>query len=407
MHRTVWLTGLVSFCTDISTQMIQPLLPLFLANALKTPVAAIGVIEGAGDATASLLRAYAGRASDRLGRRKELMLLGYGVSNLVRPLFAFSTSWLHVLLIRFADRVGKGLRAAPRDALIADVTPEDQRGRAYGLHQAFDRLGEALGPLAASALLVLYHNDYRATFLWSIAPAALAMVFLSLVREEPRPGGDGGSESNSPPQANSAPSLVQKALTGGVRWNAPLVRLLLASGLFALGNSADAFLVLRAQEAGIAERWIPIAYFVYKMTASLLAVPAGVLSDKIGRRRVLLVGYLVFALIYAGFALASAAWQIWPLFAVYGVYLAATKGVERAFVADLAPAGSRGAALGRYNSIAGLMALPASIVTGLLWDIAGSAPALLTSAALAFVAAIALTGVRPAGPAPGETGLKA
>lgn len=394
LHPTVILASLVSLLTDISSEMIVPILPLFLVGALRTPVVVIGVIEGVAEATAGLLKVYSGWLSDRIGRRKPLMLAGYGLSNLIKPVFALTTAWPQVLAIRFADRVGKGIRTAPRDALIADVTDPAVRGRAYGLHQALDRLGEAIGPLAAFAVLALTGDNYRLAFLGSAVPAALAMAVLALVRDPGR--ARAAAPATAVPPAAAPPLLSLRGL------DRPLLVLIAVATLFALGNSSDAFLILRARELGMGARWVPLAYLTVKLAASLAAIPLGRLSDRAGRRGVLAGGYAVFGASYIGFALAGGPAAAWALFAVYGLYLAGTKGVERAFISDLAPGSRRGTALGAFAACTGAAALPASLLTGLLWERFGSGAALGASGALGLLAAVALLALVRPGPGGGR-----
>ena len=370
--RNVVVAGLVSLFTDISSEMIYPVLPLFLMNVLGAGAATVGLIEGIGEATASLLKVFSGWLSDRSGRRKPLMLIGYGLSDLTKPLLALTAAWPQVLAIRFADRFGKGLRGAPRDALIADATPPAVRGKAFGFHRAMDTTGAAIGPLAAFGMLALFANDYRLVFAVAAIPGVLAVLILAFALRERRPGGHDGA----------APRL------GFASLGRDYVVFVLIATLFAIGNSSDAFLILRAQDLGVAAALVPLAYFGFNIVHAVLAMPLGSLSDRVGRRGVIVAGYLVFAAVYVGFALAAQPWLVWPLFAAYGAYYALTEGVQRAYVTDLVPAQRRGSALGTFNAITGAAALPASIVGGLLWQEVAPAATFYYGAAFAALAAL-------------------
>lgn len=370
--RNVVVVGLVSLFTDISSEMISPILPLFLMNVLGAGAATVGLIEGLGEATASLLKMISGWISDRMGRRKPLMLIGYGLSDLTKPLLALAAAWPQVLAIRFADRFGKGVRGAPRDALIADSAPPAVRGKAFGFHRAMDTVGAAIGPLIAFGVLSLSANNYRVAFVVASIPGMLAVLILTLALREGGPAGRQGA-----PVRLGFASLGRDYLvfTG-------------VATLFALGNSSDAFLILRAQDLGLATALVPLAYFGFNLVYALLAIPLGSLSDRIGRRRVITVGYLVFAGVYLGFALAGHAWPVWPLFAAYGAYYALTEGVQRAYVTDLVPAEQRGAALGTFNAATGAAMLPASLIGGLLWQEVAPAATFCYGAAFAAMAAL-------------------
>ncbi len=371
--RNVAALGLVSLFTDAGSEMIYPLLPVFLTTTLGLGTAAIGLIEGVAESTASLLRLVSGWLSDRLGRRKALVLVGYGLSSLTRPLIGLAGAGWQVLLLRFADRLGKGIRGAPRDALIAAVTAEANRGKAYGFHRAMDHLGAAIGPLLATGLLVAFALDYRTLFLLAGVPGVLAVATVVFAVRDVRP-----------------PTAARPA-AGPVPARAPLdrrvVSLLGCITLFTLGNSSDAFLLLRARDIGLRVELLPILWFVHHVVKALASMPAGAWSDRIGRPRVILIGWCLYALTYLGMAAASAGWHIWGLFVVYGVYFALTEGVERALVADLAPPEARGTAFGAYAMAVGIGALPASLLTGFLWQAWGPAVALGTGTAIALAAA--------------------
>ncbi len=371
LPRTVKTLGLVSLLNDASSEMIYPLLPAFLTATLGAGPAFLGLVEGIAEAVAAAGKIVAGRVSDGLPRRKPLVVLGYGLASLVRPLIALATAPWHVLAIRFADRMGKGARGAPRDALLAEVTPAAQRGRAFGFHRAMDHLGATLGPLLASAVL-FFQNDLRLVFALASIPALASLVLLVVgVEEEAR---------TSRPVGAAKDGQVGPAL-----W-----RYFLVLAVFTLGNSSDAFLLLRAQEAGIGLALLPLLWTFHHVVKAAASTPAGSLSDRIGRRRTIVAGWAVYGLCYAGFAVAASPLAIWLLFAVYGSFHALTEGPERALVADLTAAETRGRAFGLYHAVTGAMLLPASVLTGALWQRFGAGPALGVGATLAAVAACGL-----------------
>lgn len=362
LPRNVWVLTAVSFLTDISSEMIVHLIPLFLANVLGARTITIGLIEGVAETTASLVKILSGRLSDRLGRRKWLTVAGYGLSAAAKPFLALANSWQGVFAVRFVERTGKGIRTAPRDALIADSITPARRGLAFGVQRAGDTAGAALGILAAMAVvwwaqgaeLALARETFQ-TLVWlSVIPAALAVLLLVVgVREERRPGV--GGEAARP--------------AGGLP--APFKRYLLVVVIFTLGNSADAFLLLRAQERGVSILGVLALLVLMNAIYSVVSGPAGSLSDRVGRKRLLAGGWALYALVYLGFAAAQAAWQLLLLFALYGLYYGLTEGVAKAAVADLVPGAARGAAYGWFNGAIGVAALPASLIAGLLWQGAG------------------------------------
>jgi MFS family permease len=373
LPRTVKALGAVSLLTDASSEMIYPLLPAFVTGTLAAGPAFLGAIEGVAEATASLLKLVSGRLSDRLPRRKPLVLLGYGLSSVVRPLVGLATAPWHVLAVRFLDRFGKGTRGAPHDALVADVTPAEARGRAFGFHRAMDHTGAVLGPLLASALLLVL-GDLRTVFLLAAVPAAACMVVLALsVREEAR---------RREPVAAAPPGVAPASPA--------FKRYLLVLALFAFGNSSDVFLLLRAQDAGVALAAVPLLWSFHHVVKAATSTWAGTLSDRFGRRRAIVAGWGVYALAYAGFAVAAGPLATWVLFAVYGLYHAATEGPERALVADLAGPEAKGRAFGLYHAVTGAMLLPGNLVTGWLWQAHGAATALGLGATCALAASIGL-----------------
>jgi MFS family permease len=376
-YRNVWVAGVVSLLTDISSEMLVPVLPLFLANVLGAPAGAIGLIEGAAETTASLMKAFSGWFSDRIGKRKPLMVLGYGFSNVLKPLMGFATVWGQVFAVRLADRFGKGLRGAPRDALIADSSLPEERGKAFGLHRAMDTIGAAIGPLLAWLILLHRPSAYSQVFWWAAVPGLLAVLALVFLRET----GTG---------AKQASPVARSWNLGFGRLSPQLRRFILVGVLFAVGNSSDAFLILRSQNLGLAAALVPLAYFTFNMSYALLSYPAGILSDRVGRKPVMVGGFLAFALIYFGFGRATAGWMSWPLFLLYGLYYAGTEGIQKAYIADHSGPEQRGTAIGVYNALTGLAALPASLVAGLLWDRVGPAMPFYLGSGTAALAALLL-----------------
>lgn len=371
LPKAVVAFGGVSLLNDISSEMIYPLLPLFL-KGLGASVAFIGLFEGIAETTASLLKLFSGWLADRIGRHRALAFLGYGLASLTRPIMALTTAPAQVLALRFVDRVGKGIRTAPRDALIAHAAPPEQRGTAFGFHRMMDNLGAAVGPLLASAILLFAPENYRLVFLLASVPALVSLaVFYWGV----------------PPIATAHCSVARSPLSGArALWRGRFGRFLLCVLVFTLGNSSDAFLLLRAQQAGVSEVWIPLLWSVLNVVRSLLSTPAGMLADGWGRERLLLCGWLLYAGVYAGFAFVGQAWQAVVLFGGYALYYALTEGAERALVADLAPAEMRGQAYGLFHFIVGMGMLPASLLFGALWQWGGASVAFLTGAGLALLA---------------------
>lgn len=382
LPRNVWAALGTSFLTDISSEMIFNLVPLFLANVLGASTAVIGLIDGIAETTSSLLKAVSGWLSDRLGSRKWLAVSGYGLSALAKPLLYFAASWPGVLAVRFADRAGKGIRTAPRDALIADSVGPQQRGIAFGLHRAGDTAGAVVGLLIALLVVLATQAQAltldRATFqmlvLVSVIPGALGVIVLAL----------GAREVARGPRAAGA-RLTFGALSGDFK------RFLLVIGVFTLGNSSDAFLILRAQERGLSVAGVLAMLLTFNLLYAVFSGPLGALSDRVGRRWLLVGGWLVYGALYLGFAAAADAWQVWALFALYGLYYAAAEGTAKAFVADLVPPAQRGTAYGFYNATVGLMALPASVLAGALWQGIGGWPGFGPAAPFIAGAGLALT----------------
>lgn len=373
LGRNVYVLAAVSFFTDVSSEMIYPLLPVFLTTMLGASAGFIGAIEGAAESTASLLKLASGWWSDRVRRRKPLVVAGYALASAMRPLVALARTAGDVLAIRVADRVGKGLRNAPRDALIADSVDPSVRGRAFGFRHAADNAGALLGPLIAFALLQWGDVSLRTVFWLAAIPGAIAVVVAIVgVREVAK---------------TSAPAKKTELRAGmGRRFWMFLVVIF----VFTLGNSTDAFLLLRAQQLGVPIALAPILWAVLHLVKSASNVPGGALSDRIGRRPTLIMGWLVYAAVYFFFARATQAWHAWALFAVYGVYFGLVEGAQLALIADVAPADRRGAAYGWYHLAIGVGALPASILFGVLWDRFGSGVAFSVGAAFALAAAVGL-----------------
>jgi MFS family permease len=388
LPRNVWAVSLTSFFMDISSEMVINLLPLYLLNVLGARTSVIGLIEGIAEATSSLLKLFSGWFSDRLRARKWLAVAGYGLSTLVKPWFYFASTWEAVALIRWADRVGKGIRTAPRDALVADSVSEKQRGLAFGFQRAADTAGATVGLLIALLVVWLVQSNasllskyaFQAVVLFSLAPALLAVLVLAIgARDVPITG------------QRPAPRLALKAL------GRPFIAFILIVGLFELGNSSDAFLILRAQNLGLSVTGVLGMLIVFNLVYTLVSGPAGALSDRIGRRKLVISGWLIYAAIYLGFGLAQTAVAVVLLYILYGLYYGLAYGTSKALIADLVGEQVRGTAYGTYNAMLGIMDFPASLIAGILWQGVGawagfgpSAP-FLFGAVLALVACLLLT----------------
>jgi MFS family permease len=383
LGRNVLALTLVSFFTDVSSEMIYPLLPIFLTGTLGASASFVGAIEGAAETTSSILKLASGWWSDRIQRRKPLVVFGYALASTMRPLVAFARSPTEVLLIRLSDRVGKGIRNAPRDALIADSIHPSIRGRAFGFQRAGDHAGGIVGPLIAFALLAWWAVPMRQVFLLAAVPGALAVAVVMLgVKEPPRHRIERGgwrveTAGLSPPSTfHPLPSTFWSTLA--------------VIFIFTLGNSTDAFLLLRATQLGVPAALAPVLWAVLHVVKALSSTPGGALSDRVGRRPALIAGWLLYAAVYGGFAVASEAWHAWALFAMYGMFFGLTEGTERALVADIVPPERRGSAFGWYHLAVGLGMFPASVLFGVLWDRAGAPTAFLVGAALSLAAALGL-----------------
>lgn len=378
----MFILGIVSFLTDVSSEMVYPLVPLFLTSVLGAPVAAVGLIEGLAESGASLFKTAGGWASDRLRTRRPLVLAGYVLSAAAKPLLAAAYVWPVALLVRFGDRTGKGIRTAPRDALVADVTPLELRGRAFGFHRAADTLGAVVGPAVALGLLALFADNFRLIFILAFIPAVAGVALVALVRERPPSTADAG-----------------EGRSGWRELGAGYYAFLAISLVFALGNSSDVFLLLRAKDVGLGNSQVVLSYMLFNLVYAALAMPAGIASDRLGRRNVIGLGFAVFAAVYFGFALAGGGAVIWPLFAVYGLYMALTEGVGRAFVSDFVPSERRATALGLYQGAMGAMVLLSSVIAGALWDAVDPAAPFFLGGAAALVALALLIAALPARPA--------
>jgi len=382
VKRPVFVLGVVSFLTDVSSEMVYPLVPLFLTSTLGAPLVAVGLIEGVAESAASLFKAAGGWLSDRMRLRRPLVIAGYALSAACKPLMAAAYVWPVALLVRFGDRTGKGIRTAPRDALVADVTPPELRGRAFGFHRAADTLGAVAGPAAALGLLAAFHDNFRPVFIIAFAPALAGVALLALVKERP-------------PRA----AVAGAAVAGWRELGAGFYVFLAVSLLFALGNSSDAFLLLRAKDLGLGNTEVVLTYIVFNLVYAVAAMPAGIASDRLGRRRVIGLGFAIFAAVYAGFGLAGDGAAVWPLFAVYGLYMAMTEGVGRALVTDFVPSERRATALGLYQGAMGAMVLLSSVIAGALWDTVGPSAPFFLGGATAVAALVLLMVALPRSPA--------
>jgi MFS family permease len=372
----------VSLLTDASSEIIAPLLPLFLVGTLGTSVQMVGVIEGAAEAVASLLKLASGWWSDRVARRKPLIVAGYTIASLVRPFVAVAQSSGQVLLIRLTDRVGKGIRGAPRDALIAESTQPAHRGRAFGFHRASDHFGAVIGPLIALACLNWWHLPVRQVFWVAAVPGALAVLVALVFVTDSTPRHTYTNKTQLVAPAAPLPRAFWQVV-------APVV-------LFTLGNSTDAFLLLRASQLGVATPLIPLLWVALHVVKSASSTPGGALSDRLGRKPLIVSGWGLYALVYAGFAFAHTTWHAWVLFAVYGVVFGLTEGTEKAMIADVVGAEHRGTAFGWYQGLVGAAALPASVLFGAVWQHWSSATAFGMGALLALAASawLALVPIR-------------
>jgi MFS family permease len=397
LPRNVVAISFVSLLNDASSEIIYPMLPAFLALALGASPKAIGVVEGVAESVSSLLKLFSGYFSDRTGRRKGLVVFGYGLASVVRPLLALATTWHQVLAVRFTDRVGKGMRSAPRDAMIADAAPPAERGLAFGFHRAMDHGGAVLGPLIGLALLWLVAADprtptaadYSTIFLFASVPALLAMIVLIFAVRETHARAakakDEGVREGTPAPAAGRMRLTLRGFDANFKWFLVLV------ALFTLSNSTDAFLIRRAQMAGVSTgQGTLLLWSALHLSKVVSSVVGGDLSDRLGRKTLIVAGWLLYAAVYLGFAYVSTPVGAWSLFLIYGVYFGLAEGAEKALVADLVSPGQRGTAYGLYNLAFGVTVLPASLLMGALWDTWGPETAFYVSAAIGSTAALLL-----------------
>jgi MFS family permease len=426
LDRNVFWAGVSSFFMDVSSEMVYSLVPIFLSSVLHVNRAVIGVIEGVAETTASTLKMGAGWLSDKLGKRKPLMLFGYSVSTLSRPLLALANGWGMVLGSRFVDRFGKGVRTAPRDAIVADSCEKKELGRSFGFHRAMDQFGAVLGPGIAWLVLTLQPGGYRTVFWISIVPGALCVLVIALFIKDRKRGASAGAVA--PPEATAlgvpcapaeavrvkaTPAAVtldesgaSPAKGGSRRLRGPLLAYLVVTGVFALGNSSDAFLILRTSDLfnqhfspAMAIALIPVVYMMFNFVYSALSIPAGLLADRVGRRKLALVGFAVFAGAYAWMAMAKSQAAAWGVFAVYGVYMGIADGNGRALLAEFSSGERRGTAFGAYHMVVGLGALPASVIAGILYErVSPAAPFWLGAGAAALAGVMMLVMV----PEPGR-----
>lgn len=386
LPQAVWLLGWVSLATDAASESIYPLIPFFLTQVLGAGAVSLGIVEGAAEAANSILKIVSGRVADRSRAKRPLVLAGYGLSSAIRPFIALARTWPQVFFIRLFDRVGKGVRGAPRDAMLAGWATPTNRGKVFGFHQGMDNFGAVVGPALATLFLLVRPGHYRTLFALTVVPGAVAVGLILLVREP-------------------ASTLVRNGPSGADvhRKRPPLPRrfhrFVAVLSLFALGNSSDAFLLLRLTDAAGSARFVPLMWAGLHVVKTAVSIVGGSWSDRIGRRAVIAIGWLVYAIVYAGFAMATTLPALLAWFFVYGFYFGFTEGTEKALVADLAPAESRGAAFGIYNAVIGIGALAASVVFGVIWKLSGPAAAFGFGAVLALVATVLLFVVVPA---PGE-----
>jgi len=369
-NRNIIFTGLTSFLTDTSVKMVYSVMPMFLMSlgASKTSLA---VIEGIAESTASLVKALSGFWSDRVGKNKPFMLIGYGLSALIIPLYTFVVSPMQVLYLRFVERFGKGIRTAPRDSLIAGSVTNGETGRSFGLQKAMDNSGAIVGPLAAFVLLIFFPENYRLIFLLAGIPAVLSILVIILGIKEAK---------------RDQESLFKKFHFKD--FPAKFYLFLVIVFVFTLGNSTDALLMVKANEVGVKVAFIPLVYMITSIVAVLFAIPVGSLSDRIGKEKILIAGYLIYAIVYYGFGVTSHAGAIVALFAMYGLYSAATDGIQKAFISDITDKNRQGTGLGIYNALLGITLLPASLIAGVLYDKVNSRVPFYFGAAMALVSAV-------------------
>ncbi|WP_446898434.1 MFS transporter [Clostridium sp. LBM24168] len=370
IERNIFFTGITSFLTDTTTKMIYSIMPIFLMSicASKTEVS---LIEGIAESTASILKAVSGWWSDKIGKNKPFMVMGYSFTAILSPLFSIVTSPLQVLAIRFSERVGKGIRTAPRDSLVAASSSDSEKGKNFGFHKAMDNSGAILGPLFAFIILSAFPNDYRKVFIFSALPGILGLLTIIFFVKETKKSKDILPENISLKDFSTKYYMF-----------------LVIVFIFTLGNSTDALLLVKANDIGIQALFIPLVYLIFNSVSVIFAVPMGVLSDKFGRERLIIFGYLLYSIIYFNFGRTSNKILLILLFALYGIYSAATDGIQKALVSDLIDKNKRGTGLGIYNSLIGITLLPASLIAGILYDKINNSAPFYFGSAMALIAAI-------------------
>lgn len=386
LHHNIFFLGLVSLLTDTSSEMIFTLVPLFVTNVLGAGALAVGLIGGLSESFDAIFRIFSGRISDRLQKRKILAVIGYGLSTVVKPFMLLASAWGSVLGIRFGDRLGKGIRTSPRDALIADSVGAETRGKGFGIHRAMDTAGAVLGLVIAVVIIYsiqgggldLTRDTYRWMVIVGVVPAFLAVLTLLICVHEK------GLIKRIDVQTTPKPDMAKSGFSHQFKV------FLVIMGIFTLGNSSDFFVILRAQNLDVSVLNITLMLVVFNVTYAVISTPAGMLSDRIGRKRVIIVGWTIYGLVYLGFALSASIWHIWLLFAFYGIYYGIVEGVAKAFVADLVPAERRGTAYGYFQGVVGLTLLPASVLAGWLWDTVSPATPFYLGAGLALLAMLGL-----------------
>lgn len=369
--KNVVVLGIVSLFMDISSEMIYPLIPIFLSDVLLASKTSIGVIEGIAESTASILKIFSGWFSDKKGKRKAIIFWGYGISVFSRPILAVASSWLHVLTYRFTDRFGKGVRTSPRDAIIADSTDKRILGKAFGFHRSMDAVGAMIGPAIAFSLMAIFHSSIRSVFWISIIPGVLALLtVLFFVKDVTR---------------HNSKSETKISLKG---FDKRFKAFLLIAAIFTLGRTSDAFLILRAQELGVNAASIPLMYLVFNFVSASLSTPAGIVADRIGRPKTILISYILFSFLFIGFAVATHNIHAWFLFIFYGLFVAINEGVQRAYVATVINPEIKATGYGIYHAVTGLAALPSSIIGGALWQNIGSYALFYYGAAMSGIACL-------------------